>query len=77
MLKKYRWWKDWDYRLLTEIDMKDAKIAELEKTKEEIQERFDNWFNTVHQLRKPTISREEEGNIFDKVEGGGEEEAIE
>ena len=63
--------------LLYEIDRRDAKIEDLEKQIKEVKDKFDTWFFSVHNLCKPTISREDEKNIFDKVEGGGEEKEIE
>lgn len=76
VLKKYRWWKDWDLRLLNEMDSRDAKIEEIEKQIKQVKDKFDTWFG-VHDLLRPTISRKDERKIFEKVEGGGEEEEIE
>ena len=76
VLKKYRWWKDWDFRLLKEMDRRDAEIEEVEKKIKQIKDKFDTWF-AVHNEQRPTISRTDEENIFDKVEGGGKEEEIE
>lgn len=63
VLKKYRWWKDWDLRLLNEIDDKDAETAKLEKQIKQVRDKFDRWF-AIHDERRPTISRKEEKKIF-------------
>ena len=75
VLKKYRWWKDWDFRLLNKMESRDTEIEKLEKQIKDVKDNFDEWF-ILHNKLQPTISRKEEKEIFDKVEGGGMEEEI-